>query len=227
MNASPKENKHVACSRCRERKVKCDGGKPTCKRCQRHGQTCQYMSGRKPQAKSQWTRHLRTFSATPGMVIFFVGYLSVLISTLDKKDGSIPSQHISSPTYSMNANEASELGYDDFTSSTRSSSPHCNGLDTRPSSSWSTTPYSFNGPHETGNKWFPGSIASSLATEDGFPDSNAFNFNNGTSFCNTNYVSNNLSTYPTSTYTSTTMMRSTTPTSQASGTPSFDGSFDP
>ncbi|KAH7130650.1 hypothetical protein B0J11DRAFT_504411 [Dendryphion nanum] len=52
--ASPqpqKEPKHIACARCRERKVKCDGTKPSCRRCLRHGQTCQYTRGKKQQSK--------------------------------------------------------------------------------------------------------------------------------------------------------------------------------
>ncbi|KAF2447790.1 hypothetical protein P171DRAFT_441697 [Karstenula rhodostoma CBS 690.94] len=60
------EMKHVACARCRDRKVKCDGGKPGCKRCQRNGTPCRYVRGKKQQTRSEWVQHLRTFSSQPG-----------------------------------------------------------------------------------------------------------------------------------------------------------------
>ncbi|KAF9740698.1 hypothetical protein PMIN03_004922 [Paraphaeosphaeria minitans] len=60
------EMKHVACARCRDRKVKCDGGKPGCKRCQRNGTPCRYVRGKKQQTRSEWLQHLRTFSSQPG-----------------------------------------------------------------------------------------------------------------------------------------------------------------
>lgn len=67
MISPTKEHKHVACSRCRERKIKCDGVKPTCRRCHKNGQPCSYISHRRIQGKNEWIRHLRTFSAQPGM----------------------------------------------------------------------------------------------------------------------------------------------------------------
>lgn len=60
------QTKHIACARCRDRKVKCDGGKPGCKRCHRNGAPCQYIRGRKQQTRSEWLQHLRTFSSQPG-----------------------------------------------------------------------------------------------------------------------------------------------------------------
>ncbi|KAF1968656.1 hypothetical protein BU23DRAFT_260309 [Bimuria novae-zelandiae CBS 107.79] len=60
------EHKHVACARCRDRKVKCDGNKPGCKRCARNGTPCQYLArGRKQQTRMEWVQHLRTFSSQP------------------------------------------------------------------------------------------------------------------------------------------------------------------
>jgi hypothetical protein len=35
-------NRHIACGRCRERKVKCDGNRPQCNRCSRSGSKCIY-----------------------------------------------------------------------------------------------------------------------------------------------------------------------------------------
>ncbi|ORX94257.1 hypothetical protein BCR34DRAFT_226107 [Clohesyomyces aquaticus] len=61
-----KEFRHVACARCRERKVRCDGEKPGCRRCQRNGQSCRYLRGKKQQSKNEWLQHLRTFAAQPG-----------------------------------------------------------------------------------------------------------------------------------------------------------------
>ncbi|KAF2686533.1 hypothetical protein K458DRAFT_470317 [Lentithecium fluviatile CBS 122367] len=66
MGHTTQETKHVACARCRERKVKCDGGKPGCRRCSRNRVECQYVRGRKQQGKSEWVQHLRTFSSQPG-----------------------------------------------------------------------------------------------------------------------------------------------------------------
>lgn len=61
------EPKHVACARCRDRKVKCDGGRPSCKRCSRNGTTpCRYVRGRKQNTRIEWLQHLRTFSSQPG-----------------------------------------------------------------------------------------------------------------------------------------------------------------
>ncbi|KAF2120532.1 hypothetical protein BDV96DRAFT_594983 [Lophiotrema nucula] len=65
MNTNTKDSKHIACARCRERKVRCDGEKPSCRRCLRHGQGCQYIRGKKQQVKNEWVQHLRTFSAQP------------------------------------------------------------------------------------------------------------------------------------------------------------------
>ena len=65
-----KEVKHIACSRCRERKVKCDGGKPACRRCQRLGHECRYIQGKKQQGKGEWVHHLGMFSAQPGKYLF-------------------------------------------------------------------------------------------------------------------------------------------------------------
>ncbi|KAK7968727.1 hypothetical protein PG996_002847 [Apiospora saccharicola] len=38
----PENGRHQACRAWRERKVKCDGGQPKCRRCARHGQDCSY-----------------------------------------------------------------------------------------------------------------------------------------------------------------------------------------
>lgn len=62
------EMKHIACARCRDRKVKCDGRKPGCKRCQRNGTPCRYVRGKKQQTRSEWLQHLRTFSSQPGIL---------------------------------------------------------------------------------------------------------------------------------------------------------------
>lgn len=35
--------RHLACVLCRDRKVKCDGGKPSCEKCIKAGETCSYM----------------------------------------------------------------------------------------------------------------------------------------------------------------------------------------
>lgn len=67
MIGSVHESRHIACARCRDRKVKCDGGKPGCKRCNRNGTLCQYVRSRKENARSEWIQHLRTFSSQPGM----------------------------------------------------------------------------------------------------------------------------------------------------------------
>jgi len=61
----PRDTKHIACSRCRDRKVKCDGQKPGCRRCQRLGHPCQYIQGKKSHGKGEWVQHLTTFSSQP------------------------------------------------------------------------------------------------------------------------------------------------------------------
>ncbi|PSN72999.1 hypothetical protein BS50DRAFT_616485 [Corynespora cassiicola Philippines] len=59
--APSQEQRHVACSRCRERKVKCDGGKPSCRRCEKSGHLCHYIRGRKQYEKNRWVQQ-HTFS---------------------------------------------------------------------------------------------------------------------------------------------------------------------
>ncbi|KAI3336498.1 hypothetical protein HD806DRAFT_7992 [Xylariaceae sp. AK1471] len=41
-------SRHIACKLCRDRKVRCDGGQPTCEKCQRSGETCIYVPTHKP-----------------------------------------------------------------------------------------------------------------------------------------------------------------------------------
>ncbi|KKK13009.1 hypothetical protein ARAM_001881 [Aspergillus rambellii] len=36
-------SRHMACRTCRDRKVRCDGGQPSCETCKRHGETCVYV----------------------------------------------------------------------------------------------------------------------------------------------------------------------------------------
>ncbi|KAI8324109.1 transcription activator AflR, partial [Martensiomyces pterosporus] len=36
-----------ACTSCRQKKVRCDGGKPVCTACQRSGADCQYVPSRR------------------------------------------------------------------------------------------------------------------------------------------------------------------------------------
>ncbi|KAF4236333.1 hypothetical protein CNMCM8980_003095 [Aspergillus fumigatiaffinis] len=36
-------SRHMACRTCRERKVRCDGGQPSCETCKRHGEKCVYV----------------------------------------------------------------------------------------------------------------------------------------------------------------------------------------
>ncbi|KAF2019007.1 hypothetical protein BU24DRAFT_447600 [Aaosphaeria arxii CBS 175.79] len=85
----PKENKHVACARCRERKVKCDGGKPGCRRCQRNGHSCQYVRGKKQQTPNEWVQHLRTFSAAPSNTKTHNGHASKAV--VPQSSGSVDS----------------------------------------------------------------------------------------------------------------------------------------
>lgn len=42
--ATPFHLKRTTCDLCRERKVRCDRGKPQCNRCKRTGQPCAYPS---------------------------------------------------------------------------------------------------------------------------------------------------------------------------------------
>lgn len=35
--------RHMACTSCRDRKVRCDGGQPSCQRCSRYSMHCMYM----------------------------------------------------------------------------------------------------------------------------------------------------------------------------------------
>ncbi|KAI8627419.1 hypothetical protein F5Y19DRAFT_178664 [Xylariaceae sp. FL1651] len=41
-------SRHIACKLCRDRKVRCDGGQPTCEKCRRSGETCVYVPTHKP-----------------------------------------------------------------------------------------------------------------------------------------------------------------------------------
>ncbi|KAF2264592.1 hypothetical protein CC78DRAFT_231640 [Lojkania enalia] len=83
MYPSSKETKHIACSRCRERKVRCDGDKPNCRRCVRHGQSCKYVRGRKQQVKNEWVQHLTTFSAQPGRACYSLCHSHPLLFAAD------------------------------------------------------------------------------------------------------------------------------------------------
>ncbi|KAF2638148.1 hypothetical protein P280DRAFT_92237 [Massarina eburnea CBS 473.64] len=67
MDTPKTEPKHIACARCRDRKVKCDGAKPSCRRCVKNRASCQYVrsSKKQQQGKGEWTQHLRTFSFQP------------------------------------------------------------------------------------------------------------------------------------------------------------------
>ncbi|KAF1951450.1 hypothetical protein CC80DRAFT_207137 [Byssothecium circinans] len=56
------EFKHIACARCRERKVKCDGGRPSCRRCVQNQASCQYVKSRKQQGKKKNTPTRRVSS---------------------------------------------------------------------------------------------------------------------------------------------------------------------
>lgn len=67
MESRPKEPKHVACSRCRDRKVKCDGAKPSCRRCQRNDKTCLYVSAKKTQTQLDLNQRLGSFSVLPAL----------------------------------------------------------------------------------------------------------------------------------------------------------------
>ncbi|KAI1182240.1 hypothetical protein F5B17DRAFT_435844 [Nemania serpens] len=41
-------SRHIACKLCRDRKVRCDGGQPSCEKCRRSGETCIYVPTHKP-----------------------------------------------------------------------------------------------------------------------------------------------------------------------------------
>ncbi|KAI1126477.1 hypothetical protein F5Y10DRAFT_211194 [Nemania abortiva] len=41
-------SRHIACKSCRDRKVRCDGGQPSCEKCRRSGETCIYVPTHKP-----------------------------------------------------------------------------------------------------------------------------------------------------------------------------------
>ncbi|KAF2740016.1 hypothetical protein EJ04DRAFT_263725 [Polyplosphaeria fusca] len=113
MYPNSKESKHVACARCRERKVRCDGEKPNCRRCQRHGQSCEYVRGKKQQVKNEWVQHLRTFSVHPAKT----KSQSTSTSTSRSKPSPRPIQseeHNTTPGY---------LSSDAASFSSRSSSP--------------------------------------------------------------------------------------------------------
>lgn len=70
------DSKHMACARCRDRKVKCDGGRPGCRRCVRSRTPCLYVRGCKPNTRGEWLQHTRTFSSQPGEIhgSFHCGY---------------------------------------------------------------------------------------------------------------------------------------------------------
>lgn len=138
----PKEVKHVACARCRERKVKCDGGKPTCRRCQRLGHECQYVQGKKQQEKSEWVQHLTTFNSQPGRLpshssttfrpLMFTLTHMLTLSFVPGKAGKLLSsqpwsqaQSSQQPPHLLHPNskvETSSTNYTIFNS--RSTSPH-------------------------------------------------------------------------------------------------------
>ncbi|KAI1261885.1 hypothetical protein F5Y18DRAFT_189016 [Xylariaceae sp. FL1019] len=41
-------SRHIACKLCRDRKVRCDGGQPSCEKCTRSGENCIYVPTHKP-----------------------------------------------------------------------------------------------------------------------------------------------------------------------------------
>ncbi|CAI6251560.1 unnamed protein product [Periconia digitata] len=60
---SKREPRHIACARCRERKVKCDGATLGCGRCKNSGACCQYVrSNKRGRNKMEWKRHTRTIN---------------------------------------------------------------------------------------------------------------------------------------------------------------------
>ncbi|KAF2794904.1 hypothetical protein K505DRAFT_416831 [Melanomma pulvis-pyrius CBS 109.77] len=188
----PKEIKHIACSRCRERKVKCDGGKPGCRRCQRLGHECQYVQGRKHQGKSEWVQHLRMFNSQPG------------------KAGSISSPQSQSQTSTQSTspsqpNPTEISNTDPATQDIRSSSPHPTySISSSPSSPSNINSISidvetsFNSFDNVDNWLLPASpsVAPSLGMDGESLDSQLYTFNSAETWCRTNYTSELITTGP-------------------------------
>ncbi len=50
----------VSCELCKQRKVKCDRGQPTCGWCSRNGQLCEYKERKKPGLRAGYGRELES-----------------------------------------------------------------------------------------------------------------------------------------------------------------------
>ncbi|KAK7193762.1 N-terminal fungal transcription regulatory domain-containing protein [Paraphaeosphaeria sporulosa] len=199
------EMKHVACARCRDRKVKCDGGKPGCKRCQRNGTPCCYVRGKKQQTRSEWVQHLRTFSSQPGR--------PDVTRSLSRPSSqpALPRTPPLRPHYR-----------DDNTSYARSPSPYL-FEHTAVVDECSQSQGSLPGGSPIDSQMRPWS---SLSAGYGFVDPHSYLFQPSASFCSTNFTSDILTTansqahftvYPAST-------RPYTPVSNTSETASsYDG----
>ncbi|KAF1994618.1 hypothetical protein P154DRAFT_567250 [Amniculicola lignicola CBS 123094] len=208
MYPPPKEVKHIACSRCRERKVRCDGEKPSCRRCERHGQTCEYVQGKKQQVKSEWVQHLRTFSAQPGK----------------PKGTPVPRCQASSFSDPRSSCPSSYFPNKHSSQGTRSPSP-CFPAVAAPVSgaTMSVSQHALSRVESSSvNTWNIASAPTPPLIDDGLLDPALFAFTSTPMYCGNDYQSEYLNMGGNG-YIGVSSSRSSTPFSQASEQASFDG----
>lgn len=224
MVSSPQEPKHVACARCRDRKVKCDGAKPGCRRCLRNRTPCQYVRGRKQQTRSEWVQHLRTFSSQPGQLQCATPCTSTQ-RVFTGRANVTRSRPNSQPALPQTPTSCRQPSYGDehVQFSSRPTSPYLFehvsiAIDSPQGGTSVDSPFSSQTAAEGWN-------ASCLPTSNCLAEPHSYIFEPSATYCGTNFTSDVLTTnshalFPT--YSSS--IRSHTPVSQASETTSsYDG----
>ncbi|EMC98698.1 hypothetical protein BAUCODRAFT_30968 [Baudoinia panamericana UAMH 10762] len=163
----------VSCERCKERKVKCDRGRPSCGWCTRNGQTCEYRERKKPGLRAGYGRELEArldkmenvLQSQQRVLQQLANHLSstdAAFHALGTPPGPHIAQHVSQPETALflqtpnlyhqpsNSSRFSELGNNDLGPSKQSL--HLQHRPTQPSVSLPTVPspmdgYTSSDPH--------------------------------------------------------------------------------
>jgi hypothetical protein len=196
------EVKHVACSRCRERKVKCDGGKPACRRCQRLGHECQYIQRKKQRGKGEWVQHLGMFNAQPGK------YPQLVDITKERTNVSLIGKTAPATTFpnqrhesklSKNAQPNPTVQVSDAESAfqySRSSSPYPVLSSSRPESMVFDAESPFSNSDSTDTWMPPVSTSAPILLGNEVLDPQMFTFSPLQIWRDTNYTSDLITTHP-------------------------------
>ncbi|KAM3074198.1 hypothetical protein ACMFMF_006221 [Clarireedia jacksonii] len=81
----------VSCELCKQRKVKCDRGQPSCGWCSRNGQTCEYKERKKPGLRAGYGRELE--QRLDRLEDILRSHAQILESSFGRTTNSLPSDH--------------------------------------------------------------------------------------------------------------------------------------